>query len=51
MLGSERDSNQRLSVTVWQLVQSIGQDMREEEMQILSPEFLSDRVVQNVETG
>jgi iron-sulfur cluster repair protein YtfE (RIC family) len=51
MLISDSESNQRVSVTVWQLVQSIGQDMREEEAQILNPEFLSDRVGQNVETG
>lgn len=51
MLMSNSESNSRVSVTVWQLVQSIGQDMREEETQILSPEFLSDRIGQNVETG
>jgi hypothetical protein len=51
MLMGDGEGNQRVSVIVWQLVQSIGQDMREEESQLLGPEFLSDRIGQNVETG
>jgi iron-sulfur cluster repair protein YtfE (RIC family) len=51
MLTSDSERNQETSLTVWQLVRNIGQDMREEESQVLSPEFLSDRVGQNVETG
>ena len=51
MLMVDTETNQDTSLTVWQLVRSIGQDMREEEKQVLSAEFLSDRVGQNVETG
>ena len=51
MLMVDSEKNQDTSLTVWQLVRSIGQDMREEESQVLSLEFLCDRVGQNVETG
>jgi iron-sulfur cluster repair protein YtfE (RIC family) len=51
LMGSGSESNPGIAVTVWQLVQSIGADMREEEAHVLSPEFLSDRIGQNVETG
>jgi iron-sulfur cluster repair protein YtfE (RIC family) len=51
MLMIDNETNQDTSLTVWQLVRSIGQDMREEERQVLSPEFLGDWVGQNVETG
>ena len=51
MLMGDAESNQAVSAVVWQLVQCIGQDMREEEAQVLGPEFLSDRIGQNVETG
>jgi len=47
----DSDTNQDTSLTVWQLVRNIGLDMREEESQVLSPEFLCDRVGLNVETG
>ena len=51
MLMIDSDTNQDTSLTVWQLVRNIGLDMREEESQVLSPEFLCDRVGLNVETG
>lgn len=51
ILTGDNASNQGVSAIVWQLVQCIGHDMREEEAQVLSPEFLSYRVGQDVETG
>lgn len=51
LLNGDGESSPGVAVTVWQLVQSISEDMREEEAHVLSPEFLSDRIGQNVETG
>lgn len=47
----DEDSSQALASAVWQLVETIRQDMREEEASVLSPELLSDDDRESVETG
>lgn len=43
--------SQSLAAVVWQLVETIRQDMRDEEADVLSPELLSDYKRESVETG
>jgi iron-sulfur cluster repair protein YtfE (RIC family) len=51
MLTNDEDTPQALSITVWSLVETIREDMSDEEAEVLNPDVLSDHLMECSETG